>query len=98
MTRALIVATVLLAALPVAAQQMVNSFEDEADLQRASIPAAIAAERVQEHATDGEWALRPDIPGSEQDTWPGVLFPMEADEEWADLDGQEQIETLLTAR
>ncbi len=79
MRRALIVATVLFAALPVAAQQMVNSFETEADLQRASIPAAITAERVQEHATDGEWALRLDIPGSEQDTWPGVLFPIEAD-------------------
>lgn len=79
MARATMGAILLLAALPGAAQEMVSSFEDAADLERFGIPDTITAERVQEHATDGEWALRLEIPGSERDTWPGVFVPVDVD-------------------
>ena len=42
-------------------------------------PSTVTAERVQEHATDGEWSLRVFIPGSEQDTWPGINFVPQVD-------------------
>ncbi len=77
--RRILVVIGLLAALPAAGQQMITSFETEADLEGVQIPPSITAERVQTHATDGEWALRLDIPGSEKDTWPGMGVPVTVD-------------------
>ncbi|MBD3293325.1 MAG: hypothetical protein GF393_10405 [Armatimonadia bacterium] len=79
MTRTMILIATMMATLPLAAQEMISSFEDEAALEGFGIPNTIIAERVQERATDGEWALRLDIPGSEQDTWPGVTVPVTVD-------------------
>lgn len=64
--------TVLLAGAGVA--QPIASFESADDLALFGIPDTVTAERVREHATDGEWSLRVFIPGSEQDTWPGISF------------------------
>lgn len=64
--------TVLLAGVGVA--QPIASFESADDLALFGIPGTVTAERVREHATDGEWSLRVFIPGSEQDTWPGISF------------------------
>ncbi|MFW6437811.1 MAG: hypothetical protein ACOCZ7_02250 [Armatimonadota bacterium] len=79
MTRAMVVLTMLVAMLPAVAQEMISSFEDPADLQRFGIPTTITAARVQEHATDGEWSLRLEIPGSQTDTWPGMMVPVDVD-------------------
>ncbi|MGC9317766.1 MAG: glycoside hydrolase domain-containing protein [Armatimonadota bacterium] len=76
MARAVCVMTLasMLIAGEVAAQQ-VTSFESEDWTERFQ-PGSVTAERVREHATDGEWALRVLFPGAEEDTWPGVsLFP-----------------------
>lgn len=74
MTRTLMLAA--MAGLLVGAcwAQPIASFESADDLALFGIPSTVTAERVQEHATDGEWSLRVFIPGSEQDTWPGISF------------------------
>ncbi|MBM3476116.1 MAG: hypothetical protein FJX75_22835 [Armatimonadetes bacterium] len=54
-----------------AGAQVPNSFETEDSLALVS-PSGVTAERVQEHATDGKWALRVLFPGNEKDTWPGI--------------------------
>jgi len=79
MTRAMLVLALIAAILPASAQEMISSFEDPADVARFGISDTITAERVKEHATDGEWALRLDIPGSQADTWPGITVPVDVD-------------------
>jgi hypothetical protein len=54
-----------------AGAQVPNSFETEDSLALVQ-PAQVKVERVQEHATDGQWALRVLFPGNEKDTWPGI--------------------------
>ncbi|MBC7288365.1 MAG: hypothetical protein H5T86_10035, partial [Armatimonadetes bacterium] len=55
------------------------SFETEADLQQLRPSGLKVFERVQQRATDGQWALRVVFPGSDRDTWPGF---------WLDLSQQ----------
>jgi len=76
MTRSLPLVLVLLtsaAALPGAWAQAISSFETEEDMQGFS-PSGVEAQRVQQYASDGDWALKVDFPGSAKDTWPGLLF------------------------
>ncbi len=68
----------LVAACALAHAQPISSFEDEAGLEQFS-PGGVTMERVQEHASDGEWSLRVDYPGSERDTWPGLYFTTDTD-------------------
>ncbi len=79
MMRAALLAAIVLCALPAWAQEMANLFETEADLERVSVPDTVTMTRVQEHVTDGEWAVRLDIPGSDTDTWPGMSFAPDVD-------------------
>jgi len=51
--------------------QVPNSFETEDSLGLVQ-PSQVKAERVQEYASDGKWALRVLFPGSDKDTWPGI--------------------------
>lgn len=53
------------------------SFETEADLAALEPSGLKTFARVQEHASDGDWALQVVFPGSDRDTWPGfsVLPP-----------------------
>ncbi|MBN1347669.1 MAG: hypothetical protein JXQ73_33590 [Phycisphaerae bacterium] len=70
-TRSMTSAFLLLAAAPIAlATQAIESFENETF--PAVIPTACKAERVRDHATDGQWALKVVFPGSDKDTWPGL--------------------------
>jgi hypothetical protein len=57
----------------VSSAQVLCSFETEQERAQAR-PGNIRAEVVNEHATDGEYALRCVFPGSEKDTWPGLVF------------------------
>ena len=54
--------------------KLLNSFETEADAK--AFTGSVKAERVQEHATDGKWALKVFIPGSPKDTWPGLNYAL----------------------
>lgn len=55
--------------------QPINSFEDAN-----AIPGGGAIiERVQEHVTDGEWAIKATFRGNDKDTWPGVNFNFDED-------------------
>lgn len=54
-----------------AAGQTITSFETEDEVKILGFT-GVTVERVQEHATDGEWALKVLFPGSEEDTWPGI--------------------------
>lgn len=74
---AAIVAGTLTTAVCVA-QLPVTSFETEAGMELFS-PGGVTFERVQQHASDGEWAVRVRFPGSEQDTWPGFSFRPQVD-------------------
>lgn len=47
------------------------SFETQDDLVALHPSGLSVFERVQKHATDGQWALRVVFPGSQKDTWPG---------------------------
>jgi hypothetical protein len=70
----LIVAACLIVTVGPAAEDVpITSFETEADMQMFAAGSAVI-ERVQEHASDGEWSLKIEITGSETDTWPGVSF------------------------
>ena len=53
--------------------QLICSFENEDDLKVVS-PSGPTAERVREHATDGEYSLKCLFKGSEKDTWPGLAW------------------------
>lgn len=53
--------------------QLITSFETQ-DSLKVSIPGGTQIERVKEHATDGEWAIKVFFPGSERDSWPGFTF------------------------
>ncbi len=68
----------VLTACASAAAEPITSFEDEASLERFT-PGGVTMERVREHASDGEWSLRVDFPGSERDTWPGVSLIADID-------------------
>ena len=48
----------------------VGSFESDDD--QPLFASGCQVERVQEHATDGQWSLRVFLPGSDADSWPGV--------------------------
>ena len=50
-----------------AISQPISSFETEEALTGFS-PGGITLERVREHASDGEWALKAFFPGNESDT------------------------------
>ncbi len=67
LTPALLVAALLCGA---GQAQMIESFESDA-YPRVS-PSGCKIERVRQHATDGEWALKVLFPGSTKDTWPGL--------------------------
>ncbi len=70
----LIVATCLIVTVGLAAEDVpITSFETAESLDMFSAGNAVI-ERVQEHASDGEWSLKISITGSETDTWPGVSF------------------------
>lgn len=58
--------------------QPISSFETEEQMAPFS-PGSVQMERVQEHATEGQWALRVFFPGSEKDTWPGITFRPDVD-------------------
>ena len=53
--------------------QPISSFETEDSLKLFGF-GGVKAERVQEHASDGEWALKAFFPGNEKDTWPGIAW------------------------
>lgn len=73
----LVIASCLLTFSAVAAQP-ISSFETEDQMAQFS-PGAVQMERVQEHATDGQWALKVFFPGSEKDSWPGITFRPDVD-------------------
>src|ERR1035437_8369220 len=51
--------------------QLVTSFEDPAQVAMFA-PSGLQAQPVSEHATEGKYALRVQVKGSEKDTWPGL--------------------------
>ncbi len=51
----------------------VCSFEQDADLKVVR-PSGVRAQRVRQHATDGEYALKCVFPGNDRDTWPGLSW------------------------
>ncbi len=53
--------------------QTITSFEAD-DWTDAISAGNVQVERVREHASDGDWALRVDFPGNEADTWPGITW------------------------
>ena len=55
---------------PGLAAERITSFETD-DWRSDVVPAGVRAERVREHATEGQWALKLDFKGSTKDTWPG---------------------------
>ncbi|OGV67642.1 MAG: hypothetical protein A3K19_14670 [Lentisphaerae bacterium RIFOXYB12_FULL_65_16] len=60
------------------------SFESDADLPLGlTVQSGCTIQRVQQHATDGAWSLRVEIPGSEKDTWPGILLKGEGQPDWS---------------
>jgi len=72
-TGLILVVFVLAAAGALAAEPLV-SFEDEA---MAGVRVTLArVERVQMHATHGEWAAKVVYPGNEKDSWPGMSVPL----------------------
>jgi len=64
-----------------AAGVLLGSFEtvEEAGAWAAS---GTTIQRVEEHATDGRFALRVLFPGSQQDTWPGVTYRVVPPQDW----------------
>jgi len=57
-----------------ATPQPIESFEDP---EFAAIqPAGCAAERTQDQVSDGQWSLKVDFAGSENDTWPGLTVKL----------------------
>jgi len=50
-----------------------ESADDVAELRPSDVLEVF--ERVEQHASDGRWALRVVFPGSERDTWPGFFVP-----------------------
>lgn len=74
-----VLAILLVAAVAIAAgvsAQPIESFEAES--HPAVGPASgMQAERVKEHATDGEYAMKGFFPGDEKDTWPGYSVAVE---------------------
>lgn len=59
-----------IATFAVADGQLLESFE--AETSSAVSASGCAATRIQEHATDGEWALQVVFAGRVDDTWPGL--------------------------
>lgn len=53
--------------------QTVTSFETPEQVALFS-PAGLDARQVAEHATDGKYALRVEVKGSDKDTWPGLSY------------------------
>jgi hypothetical protein len=51
------------------------SFETDQDLRLLQPSGLAVFERVQQHASDGQWALHVVFPGAPQDTWPGFSVP-----------------------
>lgn len=78
MRPALAVLCLFALACTAAAQHPITSFESEDDLKLLGLT-SVRAERVQEHASDGEWALKVTFPGSETDTWPGISYRPDVD-------------------
>ena len=66
--------SILVTAATWAAPQPVESFEGTEF--RGIQAAGCKAERSQELVSDGEWALKADFPGNENDTWPGLSVTM----------------------
>ena len=67
----------LLALLHVSATshaQLISSFESPEDLWALRPSGGVKATRVKEQASHGEYALKCLFPGSEKDTWPGLVF------------------------
>ena len=55
------------------AAQTITSFENAQEVAIVS-PSGLRAEQSPAHATDGQYSLRVEVKGSEQDTWPGLLY------------------------
>lgn len=70
-TSSLLAAALFATFAAVAAADFPESFEAEA--HPLVSPSQCLVERVQEHATDGAWALKVTFKGNEQDTWPGLI-------------------------
>lgn len=58
---------------PAPAVGPVASFETDAD--NPFRPQGLTATRVAEYATDGQYSLKVEIKGSDEDSWPGLLLP-----------------------
>ena len=58
-----------------------GSFETEKEAS-AWAASGTTTQRVEEHATDGRFALRVVFPGSQRDTWPGVTFRLASPQDW----------------
>lgn len=59
----------------------VTSFETEGDQPFVASGAKI--QRVEEHASDGKFALRVDVPGAAKDTWPGFILRAGDQPDWS---------------
>jgi hypothetical protein len=71
--RTTVVATIVALLATAACGQTINSFETDEQVA-AFAPSQATAERVAEHATEGQHSLRVVFHGSETDTWPGLVF------------------------
>ncbi len=77
-SRIAIVLFVTLMLCSAAFSQSISSFETEQDSPLLS-PSGATVTRVQEHASDGDWALKVFFPGSPKDSWPGIVFTPDVD-------------------
>ena len=60
--------------------QLISSFETDQEAKVLMASGGTTATRVKEHATHGQYAIKCLFPGSEKDTWPGLVFdPKERD-------------------
>ncbi|MBM4084985.1 MAG: hypothetical protein FJ272_09375, partial [Planctomycetes bacterium] len=53
---------------------LLGSFETAEESKPFAAVGGCKAERVQEHAAQGQWALKVLFPGSPKDTWPGLAY------------------------
>jgi hypothetical protein len=81
--RPLLPVCLLLLAAAAAQAQKITSFETPEQMAVLQ-PGGLQATQVKEHATDGQYALRVAVTGSEKDSWPGLSY-VPAD---PDLSGQ----------
>ncbi len=74
------IAGILMLICTAAQGQLISSFETPDDMWALRPSGGAKVERVKEHATQGQYAVKVFLPGSQKDTWPGVSFvPKQSD-------------------